>query len=312
VPIVDNPYTKRGQALEEAVAREWALELGCKIRKPQDQDYLGVAAGKAAREEHPWLKSNIDRVVLMDDVILRYIELHVMQPTGPGVLELKTTAVTRFKEIEKDPDPPRAWYYQVQQQLAFTGWNWGIISVWHPDSWRHLDFIISRDEEVIADILAAGDELWQKILAYRGIADESNRLAAILEQVEGYNHRDARCRRCVWYQTCHAAADDVDYQPSDYIDWNDNEEWVEAAREYIQAVRAKDEAENWAKTAKERLKELMGDRTAVMGGGIKVSVRAHTGLDTAKLKKAHPQIWRAFQKTTEYSVYTVWVNDAEE
>jgi predicted phage-related endonuclease len=108
-PIVDNPRTRAGLALEEAIA----MMAG-------EQEGWDVRPGFYATHESG-LGATLDRVIAAPG-------LNDAGMTGPGVLELKNADWIQHKRTWTDGEPPMHILLQLQAQLLTTGYSWGAIA----------------------------------------------------------------------------------------------------------------------------------------------------------------------------------------
>lgn len=83
---------------------------------------------------------------------------------APGVLEAKYVSQ---RVVDTWPDGQRyeqSWFYQVQHQLAVTGWAWGYIAFLVKET-SHFELVrIDRDEEVIQEIEEACQTFWDYVV----------------------------------------------------------------------------------------------------------------------------------------------------
>lgn len=135
----DTPAMKRGRMLEEIVAQMYAEESGDVVRK---DNKIRV------HPECEQVFASLDRTIVDKE-----------DGNGPGVLECKTVSAWAFKNWETDI--PIQYYLQVQQQLAVTGYTWGVIAVLNIDTWELTVVRFDRDEKMIATILAEVDAWWK-------------------------------------------------------------------------------------------------------------------------------------------------------
>ena len=131
-----------GTVLEGPVADEWARRNECEI----------VPVGILAHVEHRWMLASLDRIVL--DC-----------PMGAGTpcgLEVKTrSAFVAGKWSTEVPDDVLA---QVQWGLEVTGFDHMHVAALIGGQ-RLTDFVVWRDDDVIAFLRSAAERLWGQVAA---------------------------------------------------------------------------------------------------------------------------------------------------
>lgn len=105
-PHVDNPRTRWGLRLEEAIAEAVAEDRGWSVTKGQ---YV-------TDDTTPGLGCTLDYVAIGEGL------------DGPGALELKNSDWLQHKRTWTDGEPPPHILLQLQAQLACTGWSWGAVA----------------------------------------------------------------------------------------------------------------------------------------------------------------------------------------
>lgn len=125
-----------GDKFEEAVAKEFEIRTGKKVRR--DNRHL-------VHKDYPFMVANIDRRVVGEDAIL----------------ECKTANQYLAKEWESEEVPP-SYLLQVQHYLAVTGASKGYIAVLIGGQkfiWKEIE----RDKELINIIIEAEKEFWKMV-----------------------------------------------------------------------------------------------------------------------------------------------------
>jgi hypothetical protein len=107
-PAVDNPRTRAGLALEEAITALAAEQEGWTILPP-------------FYATHGRLGATLDRVIAAPGP-------NDAGMTGPGVLELKNVDWIQHKRGWVDGEPPLHILLQLQAQLLCTGYSWGAVA----------------------------------------------------------------------------------------------------------------------------------------------------------------------------------------
>lgn len=108
-PEEENEAMRRGQYLEDAVARWWANETGREIIAASKTDFLFID------ETRNYLRVSPDRTFWIPDA--------VRNDDNKGILECKTTM------MNVDPDDiPKTWFCQVQMNLGVAGYTHGSLA----------------------------------------------------------------------------------------------------------------------------------------------------------------------------------------
>lgn len=108
-PHVDNPRTRWGLALEDAIAAAAAGQEGWDVQPGRYASLGGLGA-------------TLDRIIAAPNA-----EDAEMGATGPGVLELKSVDWLQHRAKWAE-DPPEHILLQHQAQMAATGFNWGAVA----------------------------------------------------------------------------------------------------------------------------------------------------------------------------------------
>lgn len=106
-PHIDNPRTRWGLRLEQAIAEAASEQEGWDIKK----------GGYVSDDTTPGLGCTLDYVVLFDPT-----------ENGHGALELKNTDWLAHRRTWTDGEPPAHVLLQLQHQLASTGYSWGAVA----------------------------------------------------------------------------------------------------------------------------------------------------------------------------------------
>ncbi len=137
-----SPAMRRGEVLEPIAADEYQARTGRKLQR----GHAGLPTGILAHPEHPWLRANIDRVV--------------MPAEDRTLAEIKVPGLPVFAKIKRQGVPP---HIQVQGQhyLAVTGYQRVVFIVFNAERWELVDAEVERDEEIIGHIIEAGARFWR-------------------------------------------------------------------------------------------------------------------------------------------------------
>lgn len=251
----------RGQRLEDLVAAEYTLHTGKSCRR-------------LAMRRHPklpWALVHVDRQILGD-------------ARGPGVLECKSASWRAFAEMKRS-GLPEAYVAQLQWALYVTGYGWGAFAVLEPESWDFVTFEMAADPAVAAVLARRAREFWGDVL--NGVAPHPLPEA-----------RDRRCQTCVYRRTCRgealAAAARLPEEDAGPVPEDRTPEFEQLAADYAFARERREEAEELEQQIAGRIKESLGDRTAVAvpSLGVRFYFRPQVSqrVDTAALKKKYPEI----------------------
>lgn len=138
----ETPAMRRGQALEDIVARLYQADTGYQVRR------VNCILGHPV---HPWMIANVDREIR-----------GASEFPGPGILEIKCPGMRGFLRCKREGLPD---HYQIQLQhyLAVTGRRWGAFAIFSAEFWELLHFPVQRDDELIALIGAKESAFWRHV-----------------------------------------------------------------------------------------------------------------------------------------------------
>jgi len=144
-PVVDNPRTRAGLALEDAIAALAADQQGWAI-------VPGVYASHANG-----LGATLDRILPAPGP-------NDTGMTGPGVLELKNVDWLQHKRGWTGGEPPLHILLQLQAQLLCTGYSWGAVAALVGGNDVHVYRYTARPK-LQADMALRVSAFWQSIEA---------------------------------------------------------------------------------------------------------------------------------------------------
>lgn len=149
-PVKETPAMRIGKELEPVILNLYAHEVECVVRHPLPM-YFSPA--------HPFIGAT-------PDALARFWFPPEDQPDpGEWLVEAKSTNQRRAKaEIgaEEMEEVPTDWLFQVQQQMHVLGKPFADIAVLvDANSFRRVR--IKRNEELIAAIIAAEEDLWERV-----------------------------------------------------------------------------------------------------------------------------------------------------
>ena len=112
---------------------------------------IAPTPGLLRHPDHPWMLATLDRVL----VARRELPLRAV-----SLLEVKTTSRWNYKSNWIGGWPPTEILVQVQQQLAVTGLPYAYVTCWYDHQELPTHVKVDRNDEVIATMIAAGEEWW--------------------------------------------------------------------------------------------------------------------------------------------------------
>lgn len=246
-----------GHHLEQVVADRYELETGRKVR----QSFMSYGI-----KEYPYLRGHVDRLV-------------VGEKRG---LECKTTSSYNKTDYAAGDIPPM-YYAQCQFYMMVTGYEvWDIATL--RDNREFFIQEIKRDDEYIAQMLAAASDFWKHVQdGTPPAADGSDSTAATL----------------------------VQQYPGDTLeDQMEGDEGISAKVADILAIdksiRSLTEAKNCEISA---IKEWMGNHTSAVTSVARINWRAATAkgtIDAKRLKEDYPDIYKKYLKAgTPYRTFSI-------
>ena len=249
---------KRGNKLEKLILEEYKESTGYNVR----QVYRSIKS-----KEYSWAMVHLDGEI-------------VGHKDGPGVLECKSVGRHIYWRVLEE-GIPSYWIAQIQYAMFVTGRKWASIAFLWADNWQFKTFDIAQDQEFIDLIISCGDDFWRKV--ENGPAPDR------------LDPKDKRCSKCAFRTTCqgeHLLASqkdtgvDIPFDASLDMDMMELKELESILNEAKASVDAK----------KEKIKELVGDRTIVDCTGHRVYYKAveSNRLNSTKLKKDRPEIYKEY------------------
>lgn len=219
-------------------------------------------------EGFPFLKGNIDRQIVSSG-------LH----KGPGVLEIKSTSSQMLKNEENSH--PLSWEFQLQWYLFLTGYEYGYLAIMERDSGIfHEPILINRNQELIDDLFVKAVEWWTKHIINN-------------TRPEPINGED-----CLILYPDSNEGSVKEVTPAQYQLYNELLE-IRERREELQ------QSEEYLKTL---LKQAIGESEVLACDGkplVKWKSTSQNRLDTTAIRKAHPELCKAFINKTTTRRFTV-------
>ena len=154
-----------GTQLEDVIARHYAETNGVKIRR---NNHILI------HPEYPWMIANIDREAFSD---IR----------GHYGVEVKTAGL-RNSYLWDDGNVPVPYVLQMQHYMAVTGWDVFVCPALIGGQ-QYIEREIPRDEAIIATLIEAEGEFWDKVQrrippAWDGSQEASRILQALYPKAE--------------------------------------------------------------------------------------------------------------------------------
>lgn len=215
--------------------------------------------------EYNFLRANIDRQILAGKGL-----------DSTAVLELKTTTSHRMKAL--DGELPPEWYYQIQHYLSITGYEKVFLQVYERDTCEFYEpMIIDRNQELIEDMTGKLVEWWQ---TYMLDSSEGRRPEAINGEDSLLIYPDSSPEQV------------VEITPAGY-----------AMYQELQQVRnRKSDLIKMEEHLKTKLKDKLGKAERLVCAGktlVSWKSQSTTRLDTATIKREHPEFYKQYSKTTK-------------
>lgn len=259
-PFTGNRDTERGTYLEPIVARLY-------------EETTGRLLGPAGCHRHNLvgaLLAHPDRLIFDPD------------RAASGILEIKCPGLTVFGRVRHHGLPP-AWILQVQHGMLAANRPWGGFAVFSAERWQLEWFDVEADAAVQRKLLAEVGTFWDEV--QRG------------QLAEPLPASDPRCKTCPFRTQCQGekllALRDAAPPPGDL---EQDESLTEMVADYLAASEVAEEAEAHKAEARERLTAAVGDRLRVgtPAGKVYHGVSERVTLDTARLKRDHPDLVKQY------------------
>jgi len=264
-PEDETAVMQRGTRLEDLVAELYAERTGRTVER----------RGTIVSVEHPFLRVNVDRVIL-----------NAPGQDGPGVLEVKTHNYWMFR-LAKKRGLQTAHILQVQHALFVTGYRWASYAILHPDSWDLIHFDVERDDALIAQMVDAGAAFWRTV--------EHGPTPDALPEI------DRRCQTCPWRKTCRGdallAATHISREEL-AAPLEQDGSLAELLTDYREAKRMADDSAETLDAVEDALRERLGERQAVECEGTRIYYRPQIAqrVDAAGLRAKYPLVYQEVLK----------------
>lgn len=257
--IEENPKMKWGRKHEQAII-EALPEERPKVANAKQWNVLLQSIDK------PFMLATLDGLAHEDGF-------------GSVLIEAKASAAAKMWE----DGPPDEYVLQLQKQLFVTGFKKGYLCALI-NGWDYRIFEFLRDDELIAMIVQAETDFWNKHVAARVMPSISP------IDTEAAKHLYPK------------AIDDTVILPGDLA------EVCRVAAKARVLEKVATQAKEWADN---RLKMALGEYKTGVVGEYKLtwSNVSRTTLDTAALKKAYPNLCARFSKTSNSRRFTIKEQD---
>lgn len=277
---------KRGTLLEPLVINEYIEATGHKVI--HGQELIDLVTGKdnpfadrcntiitdkhGVKEVTFTMKGFEHRRATIDGLIVF--------PDGTyGILECKTAMREVYYKFQKE-GLADAYNLQGQFYCGVLGITKGSYAVLWPDMWAFTPIDFEADQDLIEMVFNETDKMWRTV--------ENG------PRPDRLDPSDARCKKCARRLECQGdyILQSVQEETGDIPDLSGEQGFAQAAHDYIEAKEIVDAGTILLEGAKDTLKELIGTRPIVMGGGLKIHYKPQTrvGWDTKKLAKDRPEL----------------------
>jgi putative phage-type endonuclease len=256
---------ERGHSLEPLIARRFTKETGLVVRNMPTRVSV----------DRPWMRVNVDRMI-------HSLDVGEFAGMGPGYLECKTANEHVFSNMQQEGMPSH-YVIQVQHGLAVTSWQWGYFAVLEPYTFKFLAFPYKRNEKLVTVLLDAEEVFWCEVKA-----------GNIPAKLADFN--DSRCEKCQWRRSCRNAEALPKTVKKKAVYEPDTSEAADILAGNIKLLAAQvDDADTALQNEHAKMKELMGDRTAILvpRQGVKFSFNWQSGRhawDTKALDAERPDL----------------------
>ena len=239
--------------LEEYTAQKYAAVTGHKVRR---------LTKELSHSEYPFLKSNIDREICLDD-------------RGVGILECKALSTFNFKRVEMY-GLPEEYAAQIQHQFL-TGnckYSWGAFAILNRDNGRLLTFEVMPDAEFQKEIIRICVPFWTECVlkGVQPVAEVATEKAIIPPKYDG-----------------------------SITDLSGDETLNTLAAQRTENMALLDEAKALLAQTDALIMEHLGETEAAECRGARMYYKSsvRTTIDSTRLKKEKPEIYKEFSRTTE-------------
>jgi predicted phage-related endonuclease len=266
----DSYHIRRGNMLEDFVARLYAEQRGRKIRRTT----------RALRDkEHPYLRGHVDREILVDG-------------KWQTPLEIKNPSKQMYLKMQRD-GLAEDYILQVQHYIGLKKAPGAAVAVFSAEMAALTDFEIASDPEIQTMCRAAAIEFWEQCV----VGDH------VPERLEV---RDPRCATCAWRRTCQGAfLEDLAMEQARHTGGDFDIPFDEALagklHDYFEMQKIAEEAERYLEEIRDGIRVAMGNRPVVETQGARVYYRVQTAQrwDVKRLEKEHPELKETYKGASQ-------------
>lgn len=260
---------KTSDVIEESTSS--VLKIASYLEQYAAQEYEAATGYKVRRWneeliniEYPFLKGNIDRQICLD------------KKRGVGILECKALSTYNFRNV-KMHGLPADYICQIQHYfLCGNGiYTWGAFAIINRDTGELLTFEVMPDKKFMQSIIEICVPFWTECV-------EKN-VPPVMQTAED-------CKVSV-APACNGIITDL----------TSDSELNELAQQRIENAALLDEAKALLAQTDALIAEKLADYEAVECRGARIYYKSsvRTSVDSARLKKEKPEIYKEFSKTTE-------------
>lgn len=238
-PSRENDAMARGVAMEPIIADMFAAQTGFVVKHIPDT---------IVSESQPWMQVHVDRFV------------YEQEGGEPGVVEEKSLGRESFLKIKREGIPD-AYILQVQHGMFVCEMNYGYFAGHCCDFWTQLLFFrIEADRELQTMVARKCEEFW---LNHVEKGDPPARL----------DPSDKRCAGCEYRTSCQGAHMVEVMNESGFVETDNSlSELLANFLELRDIAEAADAEKDWVAM---KIKEAIGDRTAIEAKGARAYYRPH-------------------------------------
>jgi putative phage-type endonuclease len=257
-----------GHKLEPLVADEFMARTGKKVV---------ICPATLQHKEHPWALANIDRVIVDEN------------ETPVGLLEIKTADARLLKDWE-DGEIPMSYIYQLNWYLWITDMKYGAFAALIGGN-RFVMIEVTRNDELLAEMVPAGDKFWNYNVKNLIEPDLSGSNADTEFLGEQYGAVEKNSEVSLIDEECNALASIV----------------VKGKAEIKRLQQEVAEATN-------KLKDKMQNNEIGYTADhiIKWSPRKQSRVDTDRLKSDFPEVFDKCRKTITYRAFSIKGGDIDD
>lgn len=263
-PDVMSPDAMRGTRLESIAleqAAPWFRERGMVVAPfNRSSDYV-----RLVHPDYPWMLGTVDATAHAASIVG---DEESCEPEPLGIIEAKCPSLGMYSKIKREGLPER-FILQMQHYLAVSGLPMGWWVIFCADRWEVLVFPVERDELLIERIIAAERDFWMLVETMQPPPPVVREIADL---------------------------------PKEYtvgtVTKRSDDDFVAALANLHEAKDLKKVAEDLEKQAKEKIIEVVGDKTGCYegsggriyysqrGGRLTLDIKALAGTNPIPLKDA--------------------------